>query len=112
LAVIRGIKPDTDDYFDFLEDQLYGTEEDAPPPPPPRQRNLGQRREVEDERQYAAPPSRTVRGGRNADSEEIDLTPTQKSYARSMGMSNKEYGKYLLDIKKKRTHLRLSGDMQ
>lgn len=91
LAVADGIEPDTDEYFDYVENTLgvnkAAAREEAPKP---------QRR--------AAPASAPVsRSGMNSDGSRpnvIRLTAEQREMAEMMGMTPEEYARNMRDLKR------------
>jgi hypothetical protein len=106
LAVLRNIAPDTDEYFDFLEETLWPESfQEAPPArqeaPPARGSTVGQQRQAPG-RRYSAPPSRNAGNGRNRGGEEVTLTATQREYARAFNMTDREYGDFLREAKERK----------
>lgn len=89
LAVADGIEPDTDDYFNYVENTLgiNRTQEEAP---------KAQRR--------AAPAAAPVsRAGMNSDGSRpnvIRLTAEQREMAEMMGMTPEEYARNMRDLKR------------
>jgi hypothetical protein len=107
LAILEDITPDTPEYFEYLEDRLgFEDEGDA--------RELGKpaRPGRIEQRSYAAPPTRTSGRGANGAAHEITLTREQRSYARSCGMTDKEYADSLEQISSGKSHLRLTKDIR
>lgn len=93
LAIARGMKPGTDAYLDFLDDQLgYEMEEieERPAPAPPPRATPAKRRAPP----VAAPVSR---GGGGKVS--VTLSATDKAFAQQLGVSEKEYAKSVIGAK-------------
>lgn len=93
LAVARGLKPGTDAYLDFMDDQL-GYEMEEQPAPPPRRAPTPPAPTRRRAPAVAAPVSRGS-GGKVS----VTLTDTDKSFAQQLGMTHKEYARSVLAAK-------------
>jgi hypothetical protein len=94
LAQARGYTPGSDDYLDFLDEQMgYGEEIDDDPPP--------QRSPVPSVRRpslpVSAPVSRRSSGGAT---HSVSLSSTDKMFAKQLGYTEKEYAKIVLNASK------------
>lgn len=91
LAVADGIEPDTDEYFNYVENTLGVNKADAREEAPKPQRR-------------AAPAAAPVsRAGMNSDGSRpnvIRLTAEQREMASMMGMTPEEYAKNMRDLKR------------
>jgi hypothetical protein len=91
LAVARGLKPGTDAYLDFLDEQLgYEMEAEQPPKPAPKAATPARRRAPP----VAAPVTRNS-GGKVS----VTLTDTDKAFAQQLGVSAKEYARSIVNAK-------------
>lgn len=90
LAVADGIEPDTDEYFDYVENTLGVNRAAAQEAPKPQRR--------------AAPASAPVsRSGMNSDGSRpnvIRLSAEQREMAEMMGMTPEEYARNMRDLKR------------
>jgi len=99
LALARGLKPGSEEYLDFLDDQM-GYEMDDTPPPEPRRAPPARRAPS-----VAAPVSRSA-GGRT---QSVTLTPQEKNWASQLGISEKEYAKSKVEAMNNGKYNRYSG---
>lgn len=84
-AVARQIQPDTPEYFQYIENKVYGEPEPAPPPPSVRP----QRQTV-----AAAPVSRSSGPTFRSNGEiQMHLTPEMREIAEMNGMTDEEYAR-------------------
>lgn len=103
-AVEDGIKPDSDEYFEYIEKRLGLIEEQ----PKPRQSNRRQVEESDDEptsaaakpstRSVSPPPAPVERYGNRPTV--VRLSSTEIEMAKMMGMTDKEYAAHKLALQK------------
>lgn len=76
----HGLLPDTDEYFEFIDQEMgYSAMDDAPAPKPRQQPT------------YSAPPSRSGTPGGKPANGQIYLTPDEKDFVRASGNPNRTY---------------------
>ena len=97
LAVADGYEADSDDYFRFVE-QTIGIAKKEEPPPQKEESALSEAAAPAARRQ--SPPSAPVSRGGNGSRPIVRLTSEEREMAQMMGMTNEEYAKNKLDLKK------------
>jgi len=97
----HGMKPESDEYFQFIEDAMgYGERDETEERP---------RRKAP---QVSAPPSRSGSGG-GQNLKTVKLSAAERDHAASLGMTDEAYGKAKLAIKAgKAGNLRYSSDLR
>lgn len=103
LAIARGLEPGTDEYLDFLDDQMGYEMEDAENETSPPARQPVSRRTPP----VAAPVSRS--GGGSVGARSVTLTEDDKFLARQLGQTEKEYAKFKLAAAKSPRYARYAG---
>jgi hypothetical protein len=79
LALKKGLQPGSDEYLDFMDDQMgYDSYDEPAPKPAPKRR---------------APPSAPVSRTSSSDPSKVYLTEFDKKTARELGMSDRDFAK-------------------
>jgi len=93
LAASKGLKVGSDEYLDFMDEQMgYALEDEAETPPPPEKVET-QRRPAKRRVPLAAPVSSSSSG----DASKVYLTADDKRWAKEAGLTEREYAKYKKD---------------
>jgi hypothetical protein len=101
MAQAKGFAPGSDEYLDFMDDQMgYSGPDDDPSgsEPPQQQRQPAQSQQRASKRAPAAPPSRNSAsaGGRR----KVHLTEDDIRHARNLGLTQEEYAKAKLNAER------------